>query len=182
MWTKMKSWSVVKVGKVDLEELRIGAATAEDLNLISLAGILRNAADEIERLRSKEMLVPDTLQNAIASVVAERRRQDAKWGEQNHIPALWMPILGEEYGELCQAVLETHFDNGPELRAKGGYENMRAEAVQVAAVAVAFVEYLDRQQAKQTTDPTPPQKPCVHGTYPEYCRFCKRENATAKGW
>ena len=82
---------------------------------------------------------------AIQSVLAERARQDAKWGEQNHEPVYWLGILGEEYGELCEAINETVFDNGPEARAKGGYANMRAEAVQLAAVAVAFVEMLDRR-------------------------------------
>lgn len=84
---------------------------------------------------------------AIDSVKVERERQDEKWGEQNHYPSVWLGILGEEFGELCQAVNETWFDNGPEERAKGGFDNMRAEAVQVAAVAVAFVEYLDRRKA-----------------------------------
>ncbi|MTI56131.1 hypothetical protein [Geosporobacter ferrireducens] len=83
--------------------------------------------------------------NAIESVIAERKRQDDKWGEQNHEPTVWMGILGEEFGELCQAVNETYFDNGPEERKKGGYHNMRAEAVQVAAVAVSIVECLDRK-------------------------------------
>lgn len=85
------------------------------------------------------------LSSALQDVLAERTRQDAKWGEQNHEPQYWMGILGEEFVELCQTVNETVFDNGPEERAKGGYANMRAEAVQVAAVAVAFVEYLDRR-------------------------------------
>lgn len=82
--------------------------------------------------------------SAIKSVIEERQRQDAKWGQQNHYPTVWLGILGEEFGELCQAVNETWFDNGPEERKKGGYENMRAEAVQVAAVAIAFIESLDR--------------------------------------
>ena len=84
---------------------------------------------------------------AIESVNEERKRQDGKWGEQNHEPVYWLGILGEEFGELCLAVNETVFDNGPENRRKGGYENMRSEAVQVAAVAVAFVEMLDRRAA-----------------------------------
>ncbi|WP_188068627.1 hypothetical protein [Brevibacillus brevis] len=83
--------------------------------------------------------------SAIRSVIEERFRQDAKWGEQNHEAVLWIGILGEEFGELCQAVNETVFNNGPEARAKGGYANMRAEAVQVAAVAVAFIESLDKK-------------------------------------
>lgn len=82
--------------------------------------------------------------NVLAEVVNERTRQDEKWGEQNHQPPIWLGILGEEFGELCEAVNETVFDNGPEERKKGGVANMRAEAIQVAAVAIAFVEMLDR--------------------------------------
>lgn len=86
------------------------------------------------------------LRSAIAAVMSERTKQDGKWGEQNHQPQFWMGILMEEVGELAQAVNETVFNNGPEERAKGGYANMRAEAVQVAAVAVAFIEMLDRNR------------------------------------
>lgn len=85
------------------------------------------------------------LRSAIDAVLLERARQDAKWGQQNHDLPYWTSILGEEFGELCQAINETVFDNGPSERAKGGYENMRREAVQVAAVAVAIVEMLDRR-------------------------------------
>jgi NTP pyrophosphatase (non-canonical NTP hydrolase) len=81
---------------------------------------------------------------AVQDVIKERKRQDHKWGEQNHHPVIWTGILGEEFGELCQAINETHFDNGTEAKKKGGYENMRAEAIQVAAVAIAFIEMLDR--------------------------------------
>jgi hypothetical protein len=86
---------------------------------------------------------------ALKSIIEERHRQDQKWGQQNHDPIVWSAILGEEVGELCQAILETHFDNGPEARAKGGHANMRAEAVQVGAVVEAFIEYLDRVEAKR---------------------------------
>lgn len=84
----------------------------------------------------------------LGDIKAERLRQDTKLGEQNHEPEKWMSILGEEYGELCQAVNETIFDNGPVERQKGGYENMRKEAIHVAAVATAFIECLDRRNEK----------------------------------
>ena len=79
------------------------------------------------------------------SVLAERIRQDSKWGLQNHTEEWWLAILMEEVGELSQAILETHFNNGPEARLKGGHENIRQEAVQIAAVAIALIECIDRQ-------------------------------------
>lgn len=79
----------------------------------------------------------------INNVLEERRRQDNKWGVQNHQLGLWTGILGEEYGELCEAINETVFDNGTD---KGGYENIKKEAIQVAAVAVGFLECLERNK------------------------------------
>lgn len=81
----------------------------------------------------------------IQAVRDERKRQDEKWGEQNHFPPIWIGILGEEYGELCQAINETYFDN-PNKTHLGGYENMRKEAIHVAAVAVGFLECLERNK------------------------------------
>ena len=69
----------------------------------------------------------------------ERNRQDEKWGEQNHENETWMTILAEEVGELAQEVLRDKFGKNSH------YAEMRAEAIQVAAVAVAFVECIDRR-------------------------------------
>ncbi len=93
----------------------------------------------------------------LAEVKAERDRQDAKWGERNHPDqvggylrrpielagdfrrwlrdgsAAWDLILLEEVAEAWDAI--------------GNEKALRAELVQVAAVAVAWVEALDRRQA-----------------------------------
>lgn len=74
---------------------------------------------------------------ALRDVLAERTRQDSKWGEQNHDPFTYLAILTEEVGELAQCALHSRF-GGPEAW------NMRTEAVQVAAVALAIVQCLDR--------------------------------------
>ncbi len=68
----------------------------------------------------------------------ERDRQDRKWGELNHNPFIWLAILGEEYGESCQAALEFPVD----------YSDYRKELIQVAAVTIAAIESLDRQEDK----------------------------------
>ncbi len=76
---------------------------------------------------------------ALMDVLRERIRQDAKWGEQNNDPFLYLTVLGEEFGELCQAALHSRF---------GGHaaSKLREEAVQTAAVALAIVECLDRDK------------------------------------
>jgi len=89
---------------------------------------------------------------ALRDVIAERKRQDAKWGEQNHDPFLYLTILGEEYGETCKAALEARFHE-PALDV--GYlrklEHLREEAVQTAAVALAIVECIDRKKWRWST-------------------------------
>jgi hypothetical protein len=82
----------------------------------------------------------------VQNIITERQRQDKKWGEQNHFPQFWTGILGEEFGEFCEAVNETIFDNGTD---KGGYENMKTEATHVAAVAIGFLECLERNKENE---------------------------------
>lgn len=66
--------------------------------------------------------------NSILSAIGiERENQDAKWGEQNHSDLKWNAILLEEIGEVAKSILE----NG---------EVSEAELIQVAAVAVAWIE------------------------------------------
>lgn len=69
-------------------------------------------------------------------VAAERHRQLQLWGEQTHTPLLWYAILGEEYGEVGKELAD-----GQTKLDKGAY---RKELIQVAAVAVAAVESLDK--------------------------------------
>lgn len=71
----------------------------------------------------------------LADVNAERERQDAKWGgepgTQRRDDHTYAAVIGEEFGEACQAWLER--DTAA----------LRLELVQLAACAVAWVEELD---------------------------------------
>lgn len=76
----------------------------------------------------------DRQSNALNNVKSERRKQDEKWGK---IPrglslSTWLTVLTEEVGEVAKAILE----DTP-------ISELRKEVIQVAAVAVAFVEELD---------------------------------------
>ncbi len=66
-----------------------------------------------------------------ADVWSERARQRRKWGAQTHSIDHWLVILGEEYGEACEAALEK--DN----------EQLRKELIQVAAVAMAVISGIE---------------------------------------
>lgn len=76
---------------------------------------------------------------ALLDVLTERQRQDEKWGQQNHDAITWSAILGEEFGEFCEAALAERFGG----KARG---DLRTEAVQCAAVALAIVECIDRNK------------------------------------
>lgn len=90
-------------------------------------------------------------------VLKERGRQDAKWGEQNHPDGTGRPGSREDadrFRAACKA-------NGPdqdnwqdilteevaEAFAETDPAKLRAELVQVAAVAMAWVEAIDRRVA-----------------------------------
>lgn len=85
----------------------------------------------------------EAAERAICAVIAERGRQDEKWGEQNHDPFTYLTVLIEEVGEFAQAALHTRFGGN----ASSGLYN---EAVQCAAVALAIVECLERKKWEWT--------------------------------
>lgn len=86
----------------------------------------------------------------LSAVMAEGMRQDAKWGEQNHDPEVWLAVLTEEVGELAQAMLADRFDSGRDEKLHDSHhDSMEIEAIQVAAVALQFVEYLARRAVRR---------------------------------
>lgn len=108
--------------------------------------IINKAAAWLQTLTEAQAV---KLDNALDMVRAERCRQDSLWGDQsgNH-PFEWISILGEEYGELCEAVNETFFSNAAHPD-RGGFEEIVKEAAQVAAVAVAIIETVQLQHFRE---------------------------------
>lgn len=85
----------------------------------------------------------ETITNVLDEVLIERQRQDSKWGEQNHNAFTWLTILGEEVGECSRAALDAFYHNND-------WPHLKLELIQVAAVAVAIVESLERNELKIT--------------------------------
>lgn len=70
----------------------------------------------------------------IRAILAERDRQDKKWGSpQENTYCEWSSILAEEVGELAKELNELNF-------GRGDVNRMEVEAVQVAAVALSLLE------------------------------------------
>lgn len=83
------------------------------------------------------------MDNILKDIIAERQRQDDKFGaDRNQHNYIWNAILLEEVGEASKECLEIDFDKKSE-------RELRAELVQVAAVAVAWIENLDRKSLNE---------------------------------
>jgi len=68
----------------------------------------------------------------LTEVLNERHRQDALWKGQDHSPFKWGMILGDTYGSVCRAVIQT-----PGV-------DLRDELVKLAAITVAAIESIDK--------------------------------------
>ena len=100
-----------------------------------------------------------TRPDILPEIAAERARQDAKWGEQNHPDGTWMlGDLGranrarrECYNAAKRGTLTyRHILDEEVQEAFAEYDpaTLRAKLVQVAAVAVAWIECIDRRGGK----------------------------------
>jgi len=108
-------------------------------------------------------LIPVTLKTweILDEVALERASQDAKWGEQNH-PTGQLPLYRETLAQPKEAQAEcewqrdkgtmTWADIAVEELSEAVYERddakRRAELIQVAAVAVAWIECMDRKTGR----------------------------------
>ena len=92
--------------------------------------VIANISAARSRAKSFERKIAAQDQRAIFDqIVLERLRQDAKWGANRRKPnSYWLPILTEELGEVAAAMQ--------------GDGNLQNELIQVAAVAVCWLEGL----------------------------------------
>jgi NTP pyrophosphatase (non-canonical NTP hydrolase) len=73
--------------------------------------------------------------DVLIDVGLERVRQDSKWGLQRHEYGDWLKILGEEFGEVCQAMQK---DKG--WCKETDADDLYKELIHLAAVSVAIAE------------------------------------------
>ena len=121
-----------------LSDVPCRSITADDLLSATEAQAYEHSC--LDNLIQSGVIIPDhRVSKAANDVFEEMNSQDRKWGaNRDHHPAIWQLILGEEVGEVCQAMLHDEF---------GGDHagTVRAELVQVAAVAMQMIEFYDRQ-------------------------------------
>ncbi|MBA7500890.1 hypothetical protein ES704_03652 [subsurface metagenome] len=94
------------------------------------------AKESLEMLR--KMSISELIWN-------ERVKQDATWGKQNHNNEKWFTIIGEEVGEIANAINEYNPTGNKRKYTKiACLENLEYELIQTAAVAIAWIECLRR--------------------------------------
>lgn len=78
-------------------------------------------------------------------IVEELNRALEKFPTWPTDPLHALAVLGEEYGELTQAILQLTYE--PE---KASFEDVKKEAIQTVAVAIRFVSSLENYVFKQS--------------------------------
>jgi hypothetical protein len=109
----------------------------------------------------------ETTHDVLSEVLAERGRQNAKWGEQNHPngtgPHVVWRSFSPEAADACKELrdrtnlnaqtgeltwLDILLEEIAEAFAEDDPAKLRAELVQLGAVAVAWVEAVDRAASR----------------------------------
>lgn len=99
----------------------------------------------------------------LEEIQEERKRQDDKWGEQNHTFTDFSPTTATAVANASRHYCDEQFRNGTgswqyiieeelyeslEQAALGNVKEFREELIQTAAVVVAMIECLDRNGLK----------------------------------
>ena len=87
-------------------------------------------------------MVETARETVIRHILKEREWQIAKWGNPQHHHAWWYVILGEEVGEVANALQAVEGQECADVAEQ--LQAMFAEIVQVAAVATAWGEQVLR--------------------------------------
>ncbi|MGW2725546.1 hypothetical protein [Streptomyces sp. NPDC001492] len=108
-----------------------------------------NAGEVADAVLAVLSPIDPSLKRVLDAVVAERQRQDEKWGVQNMHDFEHISILTEEVGEAAKAANEANFTSGS---TRGDFTHLRKELIQVAAVAVDHVQAIDRRPGAEASD------------------------------
>lgn len=74
------------------------------------------------------------------------QKQKEQWGDEKHLlPHQWLGLIGEEIGEMTEAVNETYLSNRTKEHL-GGIEHIQEEAIQAMALIVRFIESINEEK------------------------------------
>ncbi len=99
----------------------------------------------------------------IDSLLAERQRQDEKWGEQNHWDTVWSLIFGEEYGEVQKEILERECSWGE--AAEEHDAKLERELIQLVAVGIGWLEARARRRQRNNIPEAKQQREAANALF-----------------
>lgn len=114
---------------------------------------------EASLMRLGDDLAPT--ESVMMDVADEMDRQDAKWGDQSHLPSgtgsLGYQHLSDHYRQVCDAAFETGSGTWADILLEEVYEALaesdpgkrRVELIQVAAVAAQWAAAIDKTEGKK---------------------------------
>lgn len=153
-------------GKAYLVHYEVGATEHQDgIDPWHRHGDTVTAVEVAERHALVTRWVPVTDETdpgaVLAEIAAERATQDAQWGEQNHPDGTGLPVYqhsAHRYRDHadraaasgCLAWRDVLLEEVHEALAEADPALLRAELVQVAAVAAAWAEAIDRRAEEPT--------------------------------
>lgn len=80
-----------------------------------------------------QMPIPGEMAEVFSAIITERQRQNDMWGNHHTLSSKdWLPVLIEEVGEVAEAMFSS------------SNNDLREELIQVAAVAAAWAEHIDK--------------------------------------
>lgn len=146
--TELKPLAAVIEQAIQTAPIRLGT---DDWGTVLAANVLAHVAAYMGRTLGPNARI-------LAEVQAERVRQDAKWGEQNHNDGTGnkgQQDYAEQARKWCQAAFGAGYgtwsdvlaEEVAEVNAERDPARLRAELIQVAAVAVAWAAAIDRRTA-----------------------------------
>lgn len=140
--------------------VRIRDVNTAQVRVVPGREIRRTWDEQGELIENARRAAESSLKRSVTRAVCEeiyleRYRQDEKWGEQNHPDGTggkWAELTRDEARAHCDRAAEagaltwTHIlrEEFLEALAESDSEKLRAELIQVAAVAAAWVEAIDR--------------------------------------
>ena len=99
-----------------------------------------------ETVSMRERIAAIRTMSVASCIFQERVKQDTKWGEQNHQDTEWASILMEEVGEAAECVNKSCIGPIEDEEEAAEYRGLlEIELIQVAAVAIAWLECIRRQ-------------------------------------
>jgi hypothetical protein len=146
-YTEMRLNKMTEEILTEIEHITVASSEATKARLDEAKGSILSRAAQIDEYHKRQDII-------LTELAAERTRQNLKftkdgYDDQHHSLFVWDSVLGEEKGEVSNAILTLRFNTEVLDKNLGNVfdseemAHIREELVQTAAVCVAIIERID---------------------------------------